>query len=247
MSERVQQISANPDVEAWLRKLTQEFVKLEQLFPNFMSFSDNDRPQWVENVERQLREQLFPVAEVKDNFSLTPRRIGALIGHSCAFGMSLVESMKEDNVELHNDLELARFTPERLQHAEKLAVEIMDVWYPALRRLAKRALCSAVDQPYEGMVEFLQAYSKAFSKKPTEKGKINIGTSATEIYVFLIFFWRVVDAMKSVRQLHEILQKVFGAQRVGDLKRIEKMCNRIELHYGKPGRPKKAEIIPTPA
>jgi hypothetical protein len=35
------------------------------------------------------------------------------------------------------------------------------------------------------------------------------------------------------------LVKVFGTYRAGDLKRTEKICQRIELHYRKPGRPKK--------
>ena len=45
---------------------------------------------------------------------------------------------------------------------------------------------------------------------------------------------------------NKILVGVFGPHRVGELKRIEKICQRIDLHYRKPGRPKKAAVIQTP-
>jgi hypothetical protein len=60
-----------------------------------------------------------------------------------------------------------------------------------------------------------------------------------EIYVFMLIFWQAIDRLDSVRQLHELLVKVFGATRIGDQKRIEKICQRIGLSFRKVGRPKK--------
>ena len=36
-------------------------------------------------------------------------------------------------------------------------------------------------------------------------------------------------------------EKSMGEHRTGDLKRIEKICQRIGLHFRKPGRPKMAK------
>jgi hypothetical protein len=144
-------------------------------------------------------------------------------------------------------IESTKFTPEQIEHGLKVLDGLVRVWYPALRRLAKRALCSCVDQPYEDMTEFLLAYSEAFSRKPKKPGMADIGNPTTEIYFFILTFWRAVSALRSVHQLHQNLVKVFGPHRVGDLKRIEKICQRIDLRFRKPGRPKRAETIQTPA
>lgn len=90
------------------------------------------------------------------------------------------------------------------------------------------------------MTEFLLAYSQAFARKHDIKSISSAGTPATEIYLVMLHFWRRVDGMKSVHELHQWLIRVFGSQRIGDLKRIEKICQRIGLSYRKPGRPRKA-------
>jgi hypothetical protein len=131
-----------------------------------------------------------------------------------------------------------KLTPEQLKQGEEFLRKLADEWYPALRRLAKRALCSCVDQPYDDMKDFLLAYSSAFAQKPEGRGLGSLGNSAIEIYNFMLVYWRVVERLESVRHLHEVLVKVFGPYRTGDLKRTEKICQRIDLHYRKPGRPR---------
>ena len=112
-------------------------------------------------------------------------------------------------------------------------------WYSGLRRLAKRALCSCVDQTYQDMTDFLLGYSNAFSRKPKTFNVGNIGNPTFEIYLYLLVSWQGIARLSSVRQLHELLVKVFGAHQVGDQKRIEKICQRIGLSFRKAGRPKK--------
>ncbi len=55
----------------------------------------------------------------------------------------------------------------------------------------------------------------------------------------MLMFWRAIERMDSVRQFHEVLLKVFGASRIGDQKRVEKICQRMGLSFRKVGRPKK--------
>jgi hypothetical protein len=206
----------------------------------------DDSPKWVQNVEREVGATLFPVAKIKDDFYLTPRRMGALIGHACALAVWMTENLEHELNKPESEIDLTQFTPEQIEHGLKLLQGIVEDWYPALRRLAKRALCSCVDQPYEEMMEFLLAYSDAFSRKPKTFKMGDLGNPTIEIYFFMLTFWRAVNALRSVHQLHQCLVGVFGPHRVGELKRVEKICQRIDLHYRKPGRPKKAEVIQTP-
>jgi hypothetical protein len=96
-----------------------------------------------------------------------------------------------------------------------------------------------VDQTYEDMTDFLLGYADAFSRKPKTMQVGNIGNPTFEIYVFMLMFWQTVGRMDSVRQLHEVLVKLMGANRIGDQKRIEKICQRMGLSFRKVGRPKK--------
>lgn len=247
MSDTAITVDRMENRKAWLNKLGEEFLKLEPLFPvpNFMP--DDEGPKWVRNVERELAATMYPTARLKEELNFTPRRMGSLIGYSCAYGVWQMEALEALADRDESDLDTTKMTAEQMECGENYLMRIVNDWYPALRRFAKRALCSAVDQTYEDMTEFLLAYSQAFSRKPRTLDLSGIGTSATEIYLFLITYWRLVSVMQSVHQLHQCLIKVYGPYRVGQLKRVEKICQRIELHYRKPGRPKKLETIPTPA
>jgi hypothetical protein len=247
MSEESPQIEPEEERKAWLRRLGDELLKLEPLFPIKNLFPEEDLPKWVQNVEREVGATMFPVAKIKDDLNLTPKRMGALIGHSCALGVWIMEGLEYQLNKPESDIDLSKFTPEQIEHGKKFLEDIVGDWYPALRRLAKRSLCSCVDRSYEEMTEFLLAYSEAFSRKPKKQGVADIGNPTIEIYFFMLTFWRAVNAMRSVHQLHQVLVGVFGPHRVGNLKRVEKICQRIDLHYRKPGRPKNLKTIQTPA
>lgn len=225
----------------WLRRLADEFLKLELLFPMDNFLPEEGLPKWVQNVEREVGATMYPVAKLKDDLNLTPRRMAAILGHSCAFGVWMMEALVCEIENAQEEIDLSKYTPEQVEHAAKFVADVVGNWYPALCRLAKRALCSSVDRTYEEMTDFLLAYSQGFSRKPKKMGMADIGNSAFEIYFFMLTYWRFVDSLKSVHELHQFLVKIFGPHRVGELKRVEKICQRIELHYRKPGRPRKAK------
>lgn len=247
VSEEITIIDPAEHRTAWLQKLAEEFLKLEPLFPLSKFVPDEGAPRWVENVENEIAATMYPLARLKEDLQLTPKRLGGMIGHSSAYGVWMLENLEEQLSKPEINVDTTKLTAEQIEFGEKFVFGIVEHWYPALRRFAKRALCSAVDQSYEDMTEFLLAYSQAFSRKPKSQGLTGIGSSATETYFFLLTYWRVVNALSSVHELHQCLVRVFGPHRVGDLKRVEKICQRIDLHYRKPERPKKVKIIPTPA
>jgi hypothetical protein len=68
----------------------------------------------------------------------------------------------------------------------------------------------------------------------------NAATSTTLRYTSMIVYWRVVEMMTSMEQLHEFLTKIYGVNVVGtDIKGTRQLCHRIGKRFKSPGRPKK--------
>lgn len=71
----------------------------------------------------------------------------------------------------------------------------------------------------------------------TETGQPAGETSTTKIYGMLVMHSDFIPRLQSVRELHEWLQMMLGKYVVSDLKRVEKICERIGLSFRPPGRP----------
>ncbi len=68
----------------------------------------------------------------------------------------------------------------------------------------------------------------------------NKKNEATDIYLFLLLYWRVVERLETVDHLHRVITKVFGPNLAGsDPKRIAQICQRVGLKYRARGRPPK--------
>lgn len=243
--------------QEWIDRLCAEYIKVGELYPKelFPHLQNDEFPAWASRIMDEMAQILFPEARLRKGVDLTPKRLGALIGHSCASGVWQLEWLQNQmHVALREDVRKKAETPSLSEKEWKVAEsiarshrQVLEVWYPALRRLAKRALCSAVDQTYGDMTDFLLGYSRAFARKPRSFKVGDWGGTTFELYFILLLSWPVVDKLRSVTELHSVLVKVLGQHRTGDKKRIEKICERIGLHYRKPGRPTKAKIIPTPS
>jgi hypothetical protein len=229
----------------WLRRLADELEKLEPLMPIKLLPDGIEYPQWVLKVEREFSLVVLPCAKLKDsNLKMTPKRMGAILGHICGMAVWMNEWINhqiESDVSMNEASSSKKPLPEMTESELEKGLNILESlgkWYLALRRLAKRALCSCVGQAYEDMTDFLLGYSDAFSRKPKTFQAGNMGNSTFEIYVFMLVFWWLIERMGSVRELHETLVAVMGT-RIGDQKRIEKICQRLGLSFRKVGRPKK--------
>ena len=235
----------------WLKRLADELEKLEPLMPIKLLPDGTEYPQWVLKVEREFSLVVLPSAKLKDsNLKMTPKRMGAILGHICEMAVWMMEWI---NHQMESDVSMSEASfskkplPEMNENELEKGLNILESlgkWYLALRRLAKRALCSCVDQTYDDMTDFLLGYADAFSRKPKTFQVGNMGNPTFEIYVFMFIYWRLIERMGSVRELHETLVAVMGT-RIGDQKRIEKICQRIGLTFRKVGRPKKLIQTPT--
>ncbi len=84
------------------------------------------------------------------------------------------QSSGTTNEKAGNPLTEKRLTEEERKKGQGFLASLDD-WYRAMRRLAKRALCSCVDQPYDDMTDFLLGYADGFSRKPRTFQVGNIG------------------------------------------------------------------------
>ncbi len=243
MNEESKEFNPEEHQAKWLKRLVDELDKIEPLMPIKLLPNGIEYPQWVLNVEREFSLVTLPAAKLKDpDFRITPKRMGSVLGHMCEMAVWMMEwfnhQVETGNEKEGNPLTAKPLTEEEWKKGQEYMVSLGD-WYSAMRRLAKRALCSSVDQTYEDMTDFLLGFADGFSRKPKTFQPSNLGNPTFEIYVFMLVFWRAIDCMDSVRQFHEVLVKVFGTNRIGDQKRIEKICQRIGLSFRKPGRPPK--------
>lgn len=237
MSSEGNQITDEERQRAWLVRIADKVEAAEKLFPRELVPEEN-QPPWVDTVELLIGTVLLPVAkikEIKGRSDLTPKRFGAVVGHMCAMAVWTMEWMKYEGELTHE--EFGKLTEADIEQARKISQAFGD-WYSAMQRVAKHALCSSVDQTYADMSDFLLGYANAFASKPKTFKVGEMGGTTFEIYLFMMMFWRVVDQLGSVPRLHQVLGRVFSPYRVGNLKRVEKICQRIDLHYGKPGRPR---------
>ena len=224
---------------AWLERLAGEFLKLDLLFPreaNLLAFQNDNDPAWVAKLTDEFARILMPAADLRGAEKLTPKRMGAVLGHQCANGVWMMEWF-EAQIGTTADAE-GKAESDAEMKSVKAFFDALANWYSGLRRLAKRSLCCSIDQSYEDMSSFLDGFADGFRRKPRTFNIGQFGSTNFEIYLLLLTFHRFVGRLDSVSELHAWLRKVMGEYRTGDLKRIEKICQRIGLHFRKPGRPK---------
>ena len=234
-----EEISPEQKRRDWLNRIADEFGKIE-FFSTEWNRPDEDCPPWVQNVEREVARVAYPGAKLKTSNALTPGMVGAMLGQQCAYAVWMQDCMVPVVAPGRDSPEEVSPTEDEVLKAQTFCEEFFD-WFSGLRRLAKRALCSSVDQSYEDMSEFLLAYAVGFAKKPKGQKPGDIGSTTIEIYIFLLVNWRLVARLQSVSALHAVLRQFIGEYKTGDLKRVEKIYQRIDLHFGKPGRPKKRQ------
>jgi RNA-binding protein YlmH len=111
----------------------------------------------------------------------------------------------------------------------------------ALGAICPRILRVMAKAPLDVQVAFFNGYNRALQKRMyCGRSPIFFETTATRLYVILVLLAPKMHHVKSVAMLHRILCKALGDRVVGDIKRLEKLCQRIGLTFRKAGRPPKS-------
>jgi hypothetical protein len=235
--------------DRWVKRLLKEFLQIQGWFPFKALAPEDDCPKWVTRVHEEYAKATVRGSDLLVGTHFTPKRLGAMLGHQCAYAVWMVEAFERLFTETSDE---ALDVPGQLSEGQVKtvgeALKKFELWYSAMRRFAGRALKSAVYQSYDDMSAFLLAFGDSFGRKPRSTAGIgDFGSTTFAIYHLMLLNWRVVDRLASVRELHDWLRRHLGEYRTGDLKRVEKLCQRVDLHYRKAGRPKKLKDIQTSA
>src|SRR5690348_6094579 len=75
----------------WMKRLAEEVEKIEPLLPIKLLSDGIAYPRWVLNVEREFALVMLPVAALKGDAELTPKRMGAVLGHMCEIVVWMME------------------------------------------------------------------------------------------------------------------------------------------------------------
>jgi hypothetical protein len=212
-----------------LRQIAEWNEACEAKFPE-PDFITGELPEWVQRLSREVVRTLFPEAKFEVSPEWTARELGAVIGHQLAFCHALSDLPKLPVSRSFRKLD------------KKVRVKTMK----QIKRFAKcrtlaveRSLALASRQSYAEAAEFFTAFTRALNRKPSDAAASNFHRTNTKVYWMMLVGWRSVERLRSVRELQQGLCKYLEPHVVGDIKRIEKMCQRLGLHFGRRGRPRK--------
>lgn len=212
-----------------------------------------DVPDWVRACSLKLETTLF--AQVTENFAetvFTPYRVGYALGLMRWGSHQATEPPKPEVVRL---LKKRRLSPLARKATGKL-IEAFAIKHD-LHPLINRKESKYIPPNFRARMRKLDNYGGADSAeyhRGLSDGLRGIGqgapgektTLATDLYLTLIMWWRVVVRFQSVTELHLWLTRVLGPQKVGEKKRIEKICERIGLTLREGGRPRKTPTLAPP-
>ena len=225
--------------EDWLKTIVDEFEAIENQMPTLGFMGDDEWPAWVKVLAREYIKTLMPSHKWKEGKKWTPAEVATMV----AYRLSYISRLCESNPQIEKLLK--EMPPEVREHLEKNGeyfLKAIPDFYEASMAAVSLAL---IQEPVE-FIPFFEAFSKAFLRAPADIGASNFLRTSTHVQYFMLREWRLVATFHSVRELHDWLCRNFETHLVGDQKRIEKMCERIGLHFGQPGRPrKKGKIKPT--
>jgi hypothetical protein len=115
------------------------------------------------------------------------------------------------------------------------------MWEEILETIITQAFEGHIQGATDSKAHFLEGLTKA-SKEPWLAPYHHPGDRAFPIYAALLFYEDEVEKCKSVAELHRWLTNLLGEIQVSDIKRIEKLCDRIGLRFRGRGRPKKPKV-----
>lgn len=198
-----------------------------------------ERPDWVVQCGEKVSAALFPQIRERPQFESKG------VGYEGGFSIGLIEA----GLRLF-DMALKPFkllTKVRMPTEDEIRIRLRSVfgehgeWLMEVIKDDGKSFLESVEE-YEsgldlaGIANFRQGQADALRMVAGENRK----NDATDIYLFMMLYWRVVDRLDSVDHLHRVLTKVFGKNRVGyDPKRVAQICQRVGKRYRARGRPPK--------
>jgi hypothetical protein len=238
---------SSDQTERWAQRIIKRFEAVERIFPD-PAWMKGDWPYWVQRVAQEIAKSSYPTAHFKVGRKWEIGEVAALIGQDIAYFESWLKWCETVKIGEKEWDELKKiFGDEIEERAAEYERKLTQEFFPAFLKAVKFSVSLATEQEYVQMSQFFRAFTKAIQRRPITVG--DIGRTNTRVYWVLLISWRRVEEFGSIPELHRRLQRcVFlGSRVVGDLKRIEKICERIGLSYKEIAERKKRTQIPDSA
>ena len=234
-------ITVRDESEDWLQTIIEEFDAIEDRMPVMCFMGDDAWPEWVKVLCREYLKTTMPSHKWKVGKKWTPAEVATMVAYRLLYLQRLDEIASNPRFVKF----VEEMAPDLREYLEKKG-EYIETVILDLREASMAAVSLALIQNPTESIPFFEAFSKAFLRAPSDLGASNFLRTSTHVQYLMLREWRWVATFQSVRELHEWLCRNFETHLVGDQKRIEKMCERIGLHFGQPGRPRKnGKIKPT--
>jgi hypothetical protein len=212
----------------WLRRIVARGERALEKLPE-PYWLKGDWPVWVQNVGREVTKAYYPTAKLKVSANWEPGEVGAMFGQLLAYFDFFADMCEVPEEKVSWEKLRILYGKDIKERAAAYAKKFSEEFVPDLERALKFALRLAIEQDYRACAKFFSAFGRAIERRPSSAS--DIGRTNTRIYVVLLVAWRSVEKLGSIPALHRALCKIFGNHVVGDLKRVEKICERIELSY----------------
>ena len=198
-----------------------------------------DLPPWVHRVRGKFFEpRTRKFYHLTDHFNEVSRESGLLYGSLVwgnklhleagpefekSFGQLILKGVISDFEGPNNDV------AEYFERILRGAPEMIDI--------VKDVLPRVLDAPLENIISFFEGFHEGLRESVDEKGIPVSLNDAAQIYQMLLAYWREIEAMDSVKQLHRVFVNWLGPSRAGTVKRYERICREVGLKFRNRGRP----------
>jgi hypothetical protein len=231
-----------------------ENVELVNTNPELAPYLDIEKlPQYQVNVTAKLIGQGLPLTPPKALKTLTPEKVGLLLGQQCGTCYSLGEYFQPlaNNPEAFKRGEKAvevlrtqRHVPgvSSMLHSSRVLGMMLEEFtkhFPKFEKTVHAAFKAALDQPsHQEAVEFFRGFATGLAKPGIRGGKVVRRTKATPLQLKMFLHPEQAAEMKSVAEWRAFLLKSgFTEETLGDDERLKKFCTRLGYAPGKSKRP----------
>lgn len=213
-----------------------------------------NEPIWVLNVLREMIQQAMPMIQIRKPKQLTPKEVGRCLGQICANVYALGELMQNNpeavekgerfvkGLRKNQQLPSVQSVLKAMEFAGQSVLDLASAMIRVEATMMESFKAALAQTSRVEAADFFRGFADGIAKPGiTLKPSLARTTTATPIYGRLLVHRDEIKRLKSVRELRDfLLERGLSEQVLGDPTRLEKLCERIELTFGSPGRKKRA-------
>jgi len=216
-------------------------AETEKLNPDPLGL--DEAPPWVEKALAEVIKTVMPGKKLTLDGEWDLELIGELLGRTQAFG-KLFNGEIPFGSEIKAGLDwlekLAASQPKSPARtaSEKVMVRDFQARLETIQRGIPNFLNAALDSSHEDALKYQKGLSRGMNLAPDEMTPGQIFQRHTRTFLVLAIQWRRFSKCRSVGEIHRILCKEIGEDKIGSLKTFEnRVAKKIGLKVRGPGHP----------